>query len=247
MDERSIEASPRTLARIGGFLYLIIIAVGLYGEVFIRERLVVSGDAAATAANIRSMESLWRFGVAAELLLLTCAVVLTWIFFILLRPVSRDLALLATFFNLVSMALETAYTMYLLQALFPLGTGGYLKAFTPAQLDALTTLAAKSHGYGFGVSLIFFGWYCLIYGYLIWRSGYIPNVIGALYQVAGLCYLINSFALILSPDFAGRLYPAILAPAFVGEVSLCLYLLVRGVNVEKWRRSHSPAFAVESL
>ena len=243
MDEQPT-ASPRALARFGGFLYLIIIAVGLYGEMFIREKLVVSGDAAATAANLRSMEPLWRLGIAAEILLLTCAVALTWIFFILLRPVSRDLVLLATFFNLVSMALEGASTMYLVQALFPLGDGGYLKAFTPAQLEALTALTTRSHGYGFGVSLIFFGWYCLIQGALIFRSGYIPKVLGILYQVAGLCYLVNSFALILSPDLAGRLYPAILVPSFVGEVSICLYLLIRGVNVEEWRRRSATGMAV---
>jgi hypothetical protein len=236
MEEHSAEVSPRTLARIGGVLYLIIIAIGLYGEAFIRERLVVSGNAAATAANLRSMEPLWRLGVAAELLLLTCAVALTLIVFVLLRPVNRDLALLATFFNLVSMALEAACSMYLLQALFPLGDASYLKAFAPAQLDALTMMAARSHGHGFGVSLIFFAWYCLINGYLIFRSGYIPKAIGVLFQVAGLCYLINSFALILSPDLAGRLYPAILVPSFVGEAALCLYLLVKGVDVERWRR-----------
>lgn len=229
-------ASPRTLARFGGFLYLIIIAVGLYGEMFIRERLVVSGNAAATAANIRSAESLWRFGVAAEILLLICAVVLTWIFFLLLRPVDRDLALLATFFNLVSMGLEAACSMYLLQALFPLGAAADLQAFTPAQLATLTTLAMRSHGHGFGISLIFFACYCLIHGYLIFRSGYIPRVLGILYQVAGVCYLINSFALILSPDFADRLFPAVLIPSFIGEVCLCLYLLIQGVDVEKWRR-----------
>jgi hypothetical protein len=95
MDERRLEASPRALSRIGGLLYLIIIVLGGFDEAFVRNRIIVSGDAAATAANIRSMESLWRFGIAAEFLLLICAVCLTLIFFVLLRPVSRDLALLA--------------------------------------------------------------------------------------------------------------------------------------------------------
>ena len=237
MTTRTIETSPQLYARIGGVLYLIIIVIGLFGEAFVRDRLIVSGDAAATAANIMSHESLWRFHIAAELFLLICAVALLWILFALLRPVSKGLALLAAFFNLVSIGIEAATTMYLLEALFPLGNAAYLKAFTPEQLDALASLSLKSHGYGFGVSLLFFGCLCLIVGYLIFKSGYLPKTIGVLMQIAGVCYLTNSFALILSPAVANRLFPAILVPAFIGEASLCLWLLVRGVKVEKWEKA----------
>src|SRR5438094_3425477 len=234
MTTRTIEQSPQLYARIGGVLYLIIIVVGLFGEAFVRDRLIVSGDAAATAANIMSHESLWRFHIAAELFLLICAVALLLILFALLRPVSKDLALLAAFFNLVSIGIEAATTMYLLEALFPLGNAGYLKAFTPEQLYAMASLSLRSHGYGFGVSLLFFGCFCLIIGYLIFKSGYLPKAVGVLMQIAGVCYLTNSFALILAPAVANRLFPAILVPAFIGEASLCLWLLVKGVKVGKW-------------
>src|SRR5438034_11829897 len=237
LTDRTVETSPQLFARVGGVLYLIIIVVGLFGEAFVRDRLIVSGDATATAANIRSMESLWRFHIAAELFLLICAVALLLILFVLLRPVSRDLALLAAFFNLLSIGLEAATTLYLVGALFPLGNAGYLKAFTPEQLYAMATLSLKSHGYGFGVSLLFFACFCLIVGYLIFRSGYLPKTIGVLMQIAGVCYLTNSFALILSPAVANRLFPAILVPAFIGEASLCIWLLVKGVNVEKWEKA----------
>ena len=233
MTTSTIEQSPQLYARIGGALYLTIIVIGLFGEAFVRDRLIVSGNAAATAANVMSHESLWRFHIAAEIFLLICAVALLLILFVLLRPVSRDLALLAVFFNLVSIGIEAATTMYLLEALFPLGNAGYLKAFTPEQLYAMASLSLKSHGYGFGVSLLFFGCFCVIVGYLIFRSGYLPKTIGVLMQIAGVCYLTNSVALILSPAVANRLFPAILVPAFVGELSLCLWLLVKGVNVEK--------------
>src|SRR5438094_1794765 len=239
MTTRTIEQSPQLYARIGGVLYLIIMLVGLFGDAVVRDRLVVAGDAVATAANVMSHESLWRFHVAAELFLLICAVALLLILFALLRPVSKDLALLAVFFNLVSIGIEAATTMYLLEALFPLGNARYLKAFTPEQLYAMATLSLKSHGYGFGVSLIFFGCFCIIVGYLIFRSGYLPKTIGVLMQIAGVCYLTNSFALILAPAVANRLFPAILVPAFIGEASLCLWLLVKGVNVEKWKEKAS--------
>lgn len=234
MEEHRVEASPQVVSRIGGVLYLIIIVLGLFNELYVRNRIIVSGDAAATAANIRSFESLWRFGIAAEFFLLMCATSLTLIFFVLLRPVSRDLALLAVFFNLVSVAVEASVQLYLLGALFPLGQAEYLKAFKPEQLYAMANLSVKSHAYGFGVALIFFGCVCLLLGYLIFKSGYLPRTVGVLMQLAGLSYLIDSFALILSPSFANRIFPLILVPAFIGESSLCLWLLVKGVNVEKW-------------
>jgi hypothetical protein len=234
MEERPVAASPRTLARIGGVLYLIIILIGLFDEAFVRNRILVAGDAAATAANIRSLEALWRFGIAAEFLLLICGISLTLIFFVLLRPVNRDLASLAVFFNLVSLAVEASVQLYLLGALFPLGKAEYLKAFSPEQLNALASLSVKSHSYGFGVDLIFFGCVCLLLGYLIFKSGYLPKTVGVLMQIAGLSYLTNSFAMILAPSFANQIFPAILIPAFVGEASLCLWLLVKGVNLEKW-------------
>ncbi|HYL06079.1 MAG TPA: DUF4386 domain-containing protein [Thermoanaerobaculia bacterium] len=235
MTERAVETSPQSCARIGGALYLIIIVLGTFNEAFVRNRILVPGDAAATAANLRSMESLWRFGIAAELLMLTCAVALTLIFFVLLRPVSRDLALLAAFFNLVSIAVEAAVQMNLLQALFPLGNAEYLKAFAPPQLYALASLSVRAHAYGFGLALIFFACVCLLVGYLVFRSGYLPKAVGVLMQIAGVCYLINSFALLVAPGFADRIFPGILIPAFIGEASLCLWLLVMGVNVPKWQ------------
>jgi len=224
------------LARIGGALYLIIIVLGLFGEAFVRGRIIVSGDAAATAANLRALESLWRFGIAGELVLLISAVALTLIFFVLLRPVSRDLALLAVFFNLVTVSVEAVAALNLVAALFPLGSAGYLSAFQPEQLHAMASMAVRSHGHGFGVALIFFGCECVVLGYLIFKSGYLPKTIGVLMQIAGACYLVNSFALLIAPGIAGRLFPVILIPAFVGEASLCLWLLVRGVNAEAWRR-----------
>jgi hypothetical protein len=235
IQEHRLDFPPRTLSRIGGVLYLIIIVIGLFGEAGIRERIIVSGDAAATASNISSMEALWRFGIAAECFLLICTVALIPIFYLLLRPVSQALAMTAVFFNLITVAVEANAALDLAAAMFPLGTAAYLKVFAPEQLHAMASIAVRSHSYGFGVALIFFGCECVVLGYLIFKSGYLPKTVGILMQIAGLCYLINSFALLLSPHLANRLFPAILLPAFVGETSLCLWLLVKGVNEEKWR------------
>jgi len=224
--------NPRTLARIGGLLYLTIIGIGLWGEMFVRDKLVVSGDAMATAANIRAHETLWRVHIAAELFLLVCAIVLLQILFILLRPVNADLAWLAVFFNLVSISIEAVMAISLIETLFPLT--GRLEAFTPAQLSAMSSLSLKSHSYGFGVSLLFFAAFCVVVGYLIFKSRYMPKTVGVLMQIAGVCYLVNSFALIVSPALANQLFPAILLPSFIGELSLALYLLIAGVNLDAW-------------
>jgi hypothetical protein len=85
------------------------------------------------------------------------------------------------------------------------------------------------------MGLIFFGFECLVLGYLIFRSGYFPRILGVLMQIAGLSYLTNSFALLLAPAFAAKLVPAILLPALIGELSLCLWLLIKGVNAQRWR------------
>jgi hypothetical protein len=224
----------RLVARVGGLLYLIIIILGALGEAVVRGSIVVPGNATATAANLRSMEWLWRLGVAGEVVLLTCAIALALILYVLLRPVSRDLALLAVFFNLVSIAIEGVGAVSLAAALLPMTGAGYVNAFTPEQLNVMALLSVRTHTAGFGIALIFFGVECVILGYLISRSGYMPRTIGVLMQVAGVCYVINSFALLLSPPLSSRLFPAILIPSLIAELSLALWLLVKGVRADNW-------------
>jgi len=228
--------SINKLARIGGIFYLIIIAAGIYGEMFVRSKLVVSGDPSATANNIISSQSLWRTGIAADLLMHICDLPLMLIFYLLLKPVNKNLALLAMLFNLIQTAVLVTNKLNLAVALFPLSDAAYLKSFDQQQLYTLAYLSIKSHGYGFGVGLIFFGFTCLIAGYLIFKSGYLPKTIGVLMQVAGICYLVNSFALILAPSFADKLFPVILVPPFIAELSFCLWLIFKGVKLPVWEK-----------
>jgi Domain of unknown function (DUF4386) len=215
--------------------YLIIIVAGAFGEMFIRNTIIVSGDAAATASNIAASPLLWRIGIAGDLVMHLCDAVLTMVYYILLRPVNKNLALLSVLFGLIQTAVLVANKLNLLMPLFLLGNENYLTSFDPHQLQALAYLSVKAHGYGFGIGLIFFGVECLIDGYLIFKSGYLPGILGVLIQIAGLCYLTNSFAMILAPAFANLIFPIILVPAFIGELSICLWLLVKGVNVAKWK------------
>lgn len=234
VDAHRITFSPMALARTCGALYLVVIVLGIFGEAFVRGRIIVPGDAAATADHLRSMESLWRVGIASEFVLLVCASLMTAIFYVLFRPVSRVLALMKLCLNVVSISVEAVSAMDLIAALFPLGRATSLSAFTPEQLNGLAMMSLRAHGNGFGVALLFFGVECVIIGWLIIRSGYFPKAIGVLMQIAGVCYVTNSFALLLSPALANVLFPAILLPAFIGELSLCLWLLIKGVNVERY-------------
>jgi hypothetical protein len=129
--------------------------------------------------------------------------------------------------------------------LFLSGNADYLKAFQPHQLHALVKISLKLHDYGFAIDLVFFGFACLVYGYLLFRSGYFPRTLGVLMAIAGLSYLTNSFTLILAPAYSGRIFP-ILVLALVGELSLCLWLMVRGVNLPKWNEKASLALGTPS-
>ncbi len=118
----------------------------------------------------------------------------------------------------------------------------YLKAFTTDQLQAWSYLSIRAHNYGFGIGLIFFGFECLIDGYLIIRSGYLPKILGILIQLAGVCYLVNSFVMILSPSLFSKMSMAILLPPFVGELSICLWLIFKGVYLVKWKERVEPGY-----
>ena len=234
MTNRQLNSSSQVYARIGGVLYLINIACGVFGEIFVRGKLIITGDAAATAHRIMASESLFRYGITGDLIMHITDVPLTVIFYVLLRPVSRDLSLLAALFGMLQTAILCANKLNLVTVLFLLGGSNYLKAFDPNQLQALASLSLALHESGFGIGLIFFGVSCLIVGYLMFRSGYFPRSLGVLQGIAGLCYLINSFALLLSPALADKMFPAIVLPAFIGELSTCLWLIVKGVNTAKW-------------
>ena len=232
----SIERSPQRYARIAGVLYLAIIALGLFGEAFVRGTLVVSGDATATASAIAAAESLWRAGLAGDLLMHVFDVPVIVVLYLLLRPVSESLALLATFFNLIQTAVLVANKLNLLAPILLVGNAGGLNAFSPEQLHALSYMAIKAHGYGFGVGLVFFGFACLFRGYLIFKSGYFPRVSRGADGARGVLLSANSFALLLAPALASALFPFVLMPAFVGELCFALWLAFKGVNVEKWPR-----------
>lgn len=227
--------SPQLYARTCGFLYLYIIVAGIYAEMFVRSKLIVSSDAGATAANIMANEFVFRMGASGELLQLAFDVMIAVILYALLRQVDRNIALLAAFMRLSCDLVLAVASLGQFAALRLYAGTDSLAAFTTGQLNSLALLALKLHSDAYAVCLVFFGFACIALGFLIYRSTFLPRFIGVLMAVAGVGYLVNSFAKFLSPPLASMLFPAILMPAFVAELSLALWLIVRGVNVQKWQ------------
>ena len=231
-----IERFPDKSARIAGWLYLAIILLGAFGEVAVRGSLVVSGDPAATARAIDGSPLLWRLGIAGDLLMHVLDLPVILIFYYLLRPVNRSLALLATLVNLVQTAVLSTNKLNLLLPMLLATGGAALKHIPAAQLQALSYVAIQAHGHGFAIGLVFFGVACLLRGFMIYRATFLPRTLGVLLALAGMSYLVNSFALLLAPAFAASIFPAVLLPALAGELSLCLWLIVMGVDKARWQR-----------
>jgi hypothetical protein len=223
--------SAKSRARIGGVLYLVIIAAGLFAEVFGRDRMIVPGDAAATAGNITTHPFLFRLGIAADLATFLCAIPVTVILYVLLMPAGRHAALLMLTFNLVQDAVGAINALNTYRPLQLLGGGDYLNAFSAQQLQAMALTSLDAQSVGFAIALLFFGCSCVALGYLTFISGFLPKTLGLLMAIAGVCYLMNSAARILSPGLASILFPAILLPAFAGELAFALWLTVKGVHV----------------
>ncbi len=234
------ERTPLTLtwslprAGIIGGLYLVNIAGCMFAEVFVRGRLIVRGDAAATAGNILAHQSLFRSGVAAELVAVSCFVAAAVLLYDMFKPVSRSLSLLAAFFGLAEGAVHGVNLLNQLAPLVLLGGGPHSSAFMPEQLQALAYSSLRMRMTGFHVCMVFFGLYFLGIGYLAFVSTFLPRVLGAVLAIGGLSCLTGGFAALLSPAFAAPLYAYFLAPFGLARVFLAVWLLARGVNIPRW-------------
>jgi len=229
------EASPRVKARAAGVFWLMTILTGAFAAI-VGGSLVVSGDAAATAANILAQAALFRLGTAANLVATACYVAATLLVYELLKPVNRSISLLAAFFSLVGCAVGALSSLFDFAPFVLLRGAQYLSVFTVEQLQALALMFLRLGGQAGNIGLVFFGLQCLLVGYLIFRSTFLPRIVGGLMAFGGLGWLT-----FLWPPLANYLSPYILAPGIVGEGSLSLWLIVIGVNVPKWEEKAANA------
>jgi hypothetical protein len=221
---------PRLLARIAGALYVIITGCALFAYLYVRNQVIVADNMAQTAANFLAHEQLYRLGFSAAVVVVICNLPMGLILFELLKVVNPRIALLALVFIIASATLEAVNLFNYIEPLFTFSLPEYAKAFNPEQLQALARGPIRMFGYAFSVSLMFFGVFCALIGFLIFRSKFFPRILGLLMMVAGVTYWINSFRLFLALPI-----PYIQWVTLVAELSFALWLLVVGVNEAKWR------------
>jgi hypothetical protein len=221
-------------ARLAAVLLLLTMIGGGFGEVYMPSQVIVPGNAEATADNLREFATIFRMGFAAYLLEAVCDIALSWVFYVLLAPVNKPLALLATLFGLVSTSVFAAGQLFCFAPSFIVQGSDYLKAFSPDQQSSLALLSFKLCGSSAGIFMLFYGIAALIRGYLIIRSGYLPRLLGYILILAGAGFVTRNLLVVLSPANASDL---LLLPMFIALSSLMVWLFARGVNLQRWEAS----------
>lgn len=230
----ALDQAPRAYARVAGLLYLVVILTGLFSQMFVQAALIAPGDAAGTVRNIAANPGLWALGGAAAFTLAVVATLQLWIEYLLIRPVSRQGALLFLLVNGVSIAVESVSKVFLYVVGMAAEGRGLIGSLAPGGAATVVALSLAVHHTAFHLALIFFGVACLVLGELIVRSGFLPALIGRLMQTAGVAYLIACSAVMFFRPLAEVITPGILIVPLVGEGSLCLWLLIRGVDPGRW-------------
>jgi hypothetical protein len=224
-------ASVQTYARVAGILFLISFVGGAFGEFYVPSTLIHGGSPTTTFNDIVTHEGLFRLGFAGYLLEGLCDAALSLVLYVLLKPVHRNLSLLAAFFGLISTAHFAVCEMFFFGGPMLLKDPVFLQAFTREQINALSYLFIRIYAYGAGLLMVFYGSASLIRGYLIYRSGYLPRFLGVLMVLVGVGFILKNFLLVLAPSYSSDL---LLLPAPIAVLAFALWLLVKGVDAGRW-------------
>jgi hypothetical protein len=212
--------------RIGGILYLIVIACGIYAEMFVLSQLIVGNDQAATATNIISHVALYRTGIIAHIVTLVSSSLLLGILFRIFKQTSEYLSICMVIFNIVAVTVECVSILYEFETLSILQSKILASVFSPEQINAMAYLPLRMQNKGYDLALLFFGVVCCFISILILKSKFFWRGVGILMFLAGVCYITNSLASFISPTFRNSLLPFILIPCFIAELSFSINMLV---------------------
>jgi len=215
-------------ARIAGFIYLGNVITGIFGQV-VRSTLVVPADAAATAKNILASELLFRLGIVSDLIMVVFYLLMGLAFYVLLKPVNKNVALLMLLMNLAGVPMLGMNVLNQFATLLLISGAGYLTVFGADQIQALGLLFFNLHEYGYSMAVISWGFYLLPLGYLVFKSGYLPKFLGVLLMLASLGDLIQFFQIFLLPAYEAIAYPG-LGVALIAEFSFCFWLMIKGAK-----------------
>lgn len=235
--------SPRMLARIYGGIALFGIAAGFFDIGYVHSHVIVSGDAAATAQNLLVYQTMFRSGIALHLLMVLLNVLAEVIAFHIFRRVNLLIATMALCCGLVGAAVES---LDLLGSLLPLQIAGSsaMGAFSTAQLHAMTYASLQLQDTGLLISFLFWGLDEVLMGYLIFRSGFLPRVLGVLLGISGFLYLSDPLLSFGVPGVGAMVFPDGLALCLPGEFLIALWMATAGLNVTKWRAWREPPEAM---
>ena len=236
MPGHAVCTSPQVYAKVAGVIWLIVALLAPFAEFFVRQGLIVPGNVAATAENIVASQSLFRAGFATDLVVFVIEVALAAVLYVLFRPVSRTLALVMAFARLAMVTILGLNLLNMFTALQLLTSPEYATAFEKGQLQALAFVFLNAQHYGYALGMVFFGLHLGVLGFLVYRSRFLPRILGILMVVSALGYLADSFTKFLTPQYADTLAVVVVVTALIGELPLTLWLLVKGVNVERWRQ-----------
>ncbi len=221
-----------TTARIAGFMYLLQIPLGVFGILYIPKALVVLGDAAATANNILAHEFLFRLSMVSAILAALVTVVTALFLYKVLKPVHKNYARLMVICTLIVAPISMLNELNHVAVLLLLNSPEIITIFTTSQLHTLMSVFLDVQGYGIQIVGIFFGLWLLPMGYLVFKSGYIPKIIGVFLVITCLGYLIDFLAFFLFPNFG----VIISEYTWLGEVMMVSWLLIKGINIEQWEK-----------
>ena len=225
------KTNPNKLARISAILYLLMVPLGFFGYMYVPSFLKVPGDAAATVQNIINSGLIYRLSIVSALTVQIINIFLVIVLYKLLKAVNKTHALFMVVFLLIGTPIAMLSQLNLVGALLLSNGTGYLQAFTAEQLRAQVMLFLDLHRHGAYIAGIFFGLWLFPMGYLVFKSGFLPRVLGILLMIGCFGYLIDSFAYFLDPSFK-----EIVMFTFWGEILFPLWLLIKGVDVERWEK-----------
>jgi hypothetical protein len=241
MVSRTARRSPSIRARVAGLLYLSLLPFDVFGLLYVPSVLIVPGDAARTAGNILASESLFRLGIVSVLVGHILEILVPLALYRVLKPVNRDLALLMVILSLVATPIVMLNELNNFGILFLLGGAGSLKVLTADQIHVLVSLLLNLHASGLSIIGLFWGLWLFPMGYLVFTSGFLPRILGVLLIIGGFGYLIQSFTAFLFPNLEAAIAMLPVLTSW-GELLFPLWLVIRGVNVERWeKRTHEAA------
>ena len=220
--------------RIVAILILVLVVIAPFGMLYLPSTLIVPGNATTTANNVLASEPLFRLGIAGDSVVFLIEIVLSVLLYVLLKPVSKTLALVAAFSRLAMTIIQGINLLNHFFVLLLLSVTGYLSVFEPGQLHALVLLFLNAHESAVLIWGLFFGLHLLVLGYLVYKSGYIPRISGVFLVIASLCYFTQFFGNILFPQYKSIF--TMIGILSTLEIALPLGLLIKGVNVARWEK-----------